>query len=379
MWERIREIIRKEFIQTLRDPRMRALLIGPPILQLIIFGYAVNLDISTVRIAWMDGDQTYQSRELLAAFEGSGYFEIVAETERQAEMQELLDHGDVDAVISIFPGFSRNVERGQTAAVQILVDGTNSNTASIASSYANQVLAAFAQNLNAAGNRRRAAAGAASPPKPAVAAQSRVWFNPELASRVYFVPGVVANILALVTIILTSMSIVREREIGTMEQLMVTPIRPVELMLGKMLPFALIGLFEAALIIGGALLIFGIPMRGSMLLMFACSMLFLMSTLGAGLFMSTISQTQQQAMMASFFFFMPAMLLSGFSFPIANMPVAVQYLTYLNPLRYFMEIVRGLFLKGVGIEALWPQMAALLIFGVLILGLSAVRFHKRLD
>jgi len=175
------------------------------------------------------------------------------------------------------------------------------------------------------------------------------------------------------------MSIVREREIGTMEQLMVTPIRPVELMLGKLLPFGVIGLFESLLVTGAALLVFGIPLRGSILLLFGCSALFLLSTLGVGLFLSTVSQTQQQAMMASFFFFMPAMLLSGFSFPIANMPTAVQYLTYLNPLRYFMQIVRGLFLKGVGVESLWQQMASLALFGLLILGLSAVRFHKRLD
>jgi ABC-2 type transport system permease protein len=379
MWERIREIMRKEFLQTLRNPRMRALLFAPPILQLIIFGYAVNLDIENVRIAWMDGDQTSESRELRAAFEGSGYFQIVNEPQREEDMQELLDHSDVEGVISIFPGFSRDVQRGATAAVQILVDGTNSNTASIVSSYANQILAAYAQKLRTTRNSRGAISGAGIAPKPSVSAQSRVWFNPELASRVYFVPGVVVNIIALVTIILTSMSIVREREIGTMEQLMVTPIRPVELMLGKLLPFGVIGLFEVCLVVGAALLVFGIPMRGSMLLLFSCSALFLLSTLGVGLFLSTVSHTQQQAMMASFFFFMPALLLSGFSFPIANMPTAVQYLTYLNPLRYFMQIVRGLFLKGVGIESLWQQMAALLAFGVLILGLSAVRFHKRLD
>jgi len=371
--------MRKEFLQTLRNPRMRALLFIPPILQLLIFGYAVNLDIENVRIAWMDSDQTPESRELRAAFEGSGYFHIVAEPQRGEDMQELLDHSNIEGVISIFPGFSRDMQRGTSAAVQILVDGTNSNTASIVSSYANQILAAYAQKARAVRNRRGAISDAGIAPKPSVYAQSRVWFNPDLASRVYFVPGVVVNIIALVTIILTSMSIVREREIGTMEQLMVTPIRPVELMLGKLLPFGVIGLFEVSLIVSAALLIFGIPMRGSLLLLFGCSALFLLNTLGVGLFLSTVSQTQQQAMMASFFFFMPALLLSGFSFPIANMPIAVQYLTYLNPLRYFMQIVRGLFLKGVGIESLWQQMAALFVFGVLILGLSAMRFHKRLD
>ena len=227
--------------------------------------------------------------------------------------------------------------------------------------------------------RPRSYRGPAPSVIPVLTAQSRVWFNPDLRSRVYFVPGVIVNIIALVTIMLTAMSIVREKEIGTMEQLMVTPIRPFELIMGKLLPFAMVGIFEVALVVVAALLIFQIPLRGSILLLFGCSVLFLLSTLGVGLFISTISQTQQQAMMSSFFFFMPAMLLSGFAFPIRNMPVPVQYLTYLNPLRYFMQIVRDLFLKGVGVESLWQEMAALAIFGAAILGLSALRFQKTLD
>jgi ABC-2 type transport system permease protein len=214
---------------------------------------------------------------------------------------------------------------------------------------------------------------------PSITARSRVWFNPNLRSRDYFVPGIVVNIIALVTIMLTAMSIVREKEIGTMEQLMVTPIRPVELMLGKMLPFALVGIVDVSLVTTAALLIFHIPLRGSILLLLVCSMTFLLTTLGVGLFISTISNTQQQALMSSFFFFMPAFMLSGFAFPIRNMPESIQYVTYLNPLRYFMQIVRGIFLKGTGLEILWPQTLALLIFGTVILGLSALRFRKRLD
>ena len=199
-------------------------------------------------------------------------------------------------------------------------------------------------------------------------------------SRNYFVPGVIVNIIMMVTLMLTALAIVREKEIGTMEQLMVTPIRPIELMLGKTLPFALVGLFDMVLVTAVALLVFHIPLRGSLLLLLLrLRVLFLMTTLGAGLFISTISHTQQQAMMATFFFFMPAFMLSGFTFPIRNMPVAVQWLTYLNPLRYFMEIVRGIFLKGSGVDVLWPQMVALAVFGVTILMLSARRFHKRLD
>ncbi len=296
-----------------------------------------------------------------------------------------MDRGKAQAVIRVLPGFSRDIKRGNAASVQVLVDGTNSNTASIVSSYASQVIAGYAARVMASQQNSRlmpasAKMGGAFPSViPVLTAQYRVWFNPDLRSRVYFVPGVIVNIIALVTIMLTAMSVVREKEIGTMEQLMVTPITPFELIVGKLLPFAMVGVVQVALVVAAALLIFRIPLRGSVLLLFACTVLFLLSTLGVGLFISTISQTQQQAMISSFFFFMPAMLLSGFAFPIRNMPQPVQYLTYLNPLRYFMQIVRDLFLKGAGIESLWRQMIALMVFGVAILGLSALRFRKKLD
>ncbi len=385
MWERIREIIRKEFRQTLRDPRMRVLLIGPPILQLIIFGYAVNLDVEHSRLAWVDADRTPESRELRAAFEGSTYFEVSAAPENDAAVQAMVDHGDVIAAVRVLPGFARDIRRGNASSVQILLDGTNSNTAAIVSSYATQIVSGYAARVLAgqqnskilARSTRGPAPGAGS--LPGLAAQTRVWFNAALKSRDYFVPGVVMNIIALVTVMLTSMSIVREKEIGTMEQLMVTPIRPIELMLGKILPFAGVGIFEVGIVTAAALLVFRTPFRGNALELLACAILFLLTTLGTGLFISTISNTQQQAMMSSFFFFLPAMLLSGFSFPIPNMPTAVQYLTYLNPLRYFMQILRGIFLKGVGIDILWPEMVALALFGAAIIVLSALRFHKRLD
>jgi ABC-2 type transport system permease protein len=385
MWNRILGIIRKEFLQTLKDPRTRGLLFGPPILQLILFGYAVNLDVENARTAWIDADHTPESRDLLAAFQSSRYFRITDAPRTDGEIQDLLDHGKVQAAIRVLPGFSRDVQRGSSAQVQILVDGTNSNAAAIVASYATQIVTAYAAKASAGRQnatlmpRTLALGGPASAVIPVFTAQSRVWFNPDLKSRVYFVPGVIVNIIALVTIMLTAMSIVREKEIGTMEQLMVTPIRPVELIMGKLLPFAIVGIIEVALVIVAALLVFGTPIRGSILLLFGCSLLFLLSTLGVGLFISTISLTQQQAMMSSFFFFMPAMLLSGFAFPIRNMPIAVQYLTYLNPLRYFMRIVRGLFLKGAGVESLWQSILALALFGVAILGLSALRFHKKLD
>ncbi len=379
MWRRISEIVRKEFIQTFRDPRARALLFGPPILQLILFGYAVNLDVENARAAWMDMDRTPESRNFLAELQGSRYFRIAASPSSEEEVRSLMDRGEVQAVFRILPGFARDIRRGETATIQILIDGTNSNTAAIVSGYASQAVAAYSGKLQKSRQSSRYAASPVPSALPVLTAQSRVWFNPDLKSRVYFVPGVIVNIIALVTIMLTAMSIVREKEIGTMEQLMVTPIKPVELVLGKILPFAMVGIIEVALVVVAALMVFRMPIRGSLFLLFGCSVLFLLSTLGVGLFISTLSQTQQQAMMASFFFFMPAMLLSGFAFPIRNMPAPVQYLTYLNPLRYFMQIVRDLFLKGVGIEFLWKNMAALLVFGAAILILSALRFRKKLD
>lgn len=383
MWERIWVILRKEIRQTLREPRMRVVLFVPPLVQLIVFGYAVNLDVDNTRIAWMDRDHTPQSRDLLAAFEGSRRFQVAAIPADDNQVRELMDAGEVQAVVSVMPGFARDISRGRTAAVQILVDGTNSNTASLVSSYAGDIVSDYsARALEKQMRQRLMAAGGSAPVNlstPELVARSRVWFNPDLRSRNYFVPGVVANIIMMVTLMLTALAIVREKEIGTMEQLMVTPMRPIELMIGKTLPFAAVGLLDVAVITTAALVVFHIPLRGSVLLLVGCSILFLLTSLGAGLFLSTISQTQQQAMMASFFFSTPAFMLSGFAFPIRNMPEVVQYLTYLNPLRYFMEIVRGIFLKGTGISVLWPQMLALAVYGVAVMTLSALRFHKRLD
>ena len=385
MWERIREIVRKELLQALREPRMRVVLVIPPLIQLIIFGYAVNLDVETSRLAWMDRDRTPASRELYEAFAGSERFQMVAAPSRESEVEDLLDHGRVHAVVRVLPGFGRDIARGKITRVQVLLDSSNSNTASIVSAYASGVITAYGNRVRARQQRARLVVRPTRAGEPVAAApppleiRSRVWFNPDLRSRNYYVPGVVINIITLVTIMLTAMAIVREKEIGTMEQLLVTPIRPVELMIGKTLPFALVGLFDLVLVTVVALVLFRIPFRGSPLLLLGSALLFLLTTLGIGLFLSTISQTQQQAMMASFFFFMPAFMLSGFAFPIRNMPVPVQMLSYLNPLRYFMEISRNIFLKGTGITVLWPQMLALLVFGVTILGLSSLRFRKRLD
>jgi ABC-2 type transport system permease protein len=371
MFKRTFEILLKEFRQTLRDPHMRVMLVLPPLVQLLLFGYAVNLDVDKVVIAWMDRDYSVQSRELLAEFQGSGRFEIAALPDSEDEVQRLMDSEKVQGVVRVLPGFGRDIQRGDTTSVQILIDGTNSNTASIVSSQASTVVSDYGRQISV--NR----AGGHEP--KGLAPRSRVWFNPDLHSRLYFVPGVLANLVAFMTIMMTGMAVVREKEIGTMEQLMVTPIRPVELILGKAIPFALVGLFNMTTITIAALVIFHVPFRGSAAFLIGSTMVFLMTSLGLGLFVSTISKTQQQAEMATFFIMQPVFMLSGFAVPIRNMPDAIQYLTYLNPLRYYMDIVRGVFLKGSGMDVLWPQVLALAVFGVVIMGLIVLRFSKRLD
>ena len=383
MWERILEVVIKECRQMLRDTRMRIMLFAQPIVQLTLFGFAVNLDVDRVPMGWFDGDRSQTSRELLAGFEGSGRFRLVAVAATDTEVQHLLDSGKVQVVVRVLPGFARDLQRGHTAGVEVLIDGTNSNIASLVSSYSSEVISRFSTGvLEQRINTRRLATGGSSPaaiPLPGVEARARIWFNPDLRSRFYFVPGVLVTIMMIVTVSLTALAIVREKEIGTMEQLMVTPLRPIELMLGKTLPFALVGIVQVFLVVGAAILVFRVPFRGNPLLLLACAFLYLMTTLGAGLFISTISHTQHQAMMAMFFFVVPAFILSGFAFPIQNMPVFVQYLTYLDPLRYFMEIVRGIFLKGTGFSTLWPQMLALGAYGTGVIALSAIRFRKTLD
>ncbi len=383
MWERIREMIVKELKQTLREPKMRATLIMPPLIQLLVFGYAVNLDVEHAKLAWMDQDRTIESRELLEQFTGSGRFTIVRFLESEQDTQLTLDRSEVEGVVRILPGFAADLARGRTASVQVLVDGTNSNTASIVSTQCTQVIRQFsAKKLEKLQRQKlvgRAVDRPLSAPLPTLTIEPRVWFNPELRSRNYFVPGVLVNIIMLVTLSLTSMAIVREKEIGTMEQLMVTPIRPIELIIGKTLPFAAIGMIQLLFITMVGMLVFRVPLNGNPGLLVFSSLFFIECTLGLGLFISTISNTQQQAMMTTLFLFQPMFMLSGFSFPIRNMPEIVQWVTYLNPMRYYMEVVRGIFLKGVGIEILWPKILALAVLGTTILAISAMRFRKRLD
>ena len=329
----------------------------------------------------MDEDHTPYSRELFSGFQGSGHFIIAATPQSEHDMQDLMDRGQVQGVVRVLPGFAQDIQRGRPTSVQVLIDGSDSNSASLISAYAGQTVARFTSKVLTERQRMRMVSSPApfQPRIPRVVAEARVWFNPELKSRNYFVPGVIVNIIMLVTLSLTTMAIVREKEIGTMEQLMVTPIRPMELILGKTLPFVLIGFWDMVLVIAASLLIFHVPFVGSFWLLSFSAFLFILTTLGAGLLISTVSQTQQQANMATFLIFQPFMMLSGFTFPIRSMPEVIQWFTYLNPMRYFLEIVRGIFLRGSGMDTLWPDMLAMAVFGVTILTLSVLRFHKTME
>jgi ABC-2 type transport system permease protein len=372
---RIRRVFMKELIQTLRDKRMRMTLIIPPIFQLIIFGYAANLDVKHIRAAVRDLDQSVDSRDLISRFRQSKYFDILFYPQNQQETERLILKNEIILSLEIPPDFSRKLKKGDTATVQILVDGTESNTAMIALGYVSKILGDYSSlvmihRLNQEGMIEFEEAG--------VELEHRIWFNPNLESRLFYVPGVIASIAFLIPVILTAQAIVREKEIGTLEQIMVTPIRSWELMVGKTLPFALIGLLDVVMIALIGVFWFEVPLRGNPLILLCGAALFLLSSVATGLFISTISSTQQQAQISTFFFAMPAFILSGFAFPIDNMPGWVQPLTYAIPLRYFLVIIRGVFLKGIGLEILWPQMVALAGLGGAMILLSSLRFRKRL-
>ncbi|MEI6593286.1 MAG: ABC transporter permease [Holophagaceae bacterium] len=373
MLERLARMLIKEFIQVFRNPRMRAVVFVMPVVQVLIIGYAVNTDVRHVPLAVYDLDRTPASRDLLARFEGSGCFDVVRRIQTEPEIQAVLDAGEAKTVLRINRGFAEDLDGGRTALAQLLLDGSDSNTASIILGYAARIAADFNRSLIE--QRFAKSAGLRLEADP-VALAWRAWFNPNLESRNFFVPGVLAMLVAVVSIILSSMAIVREREIGTMEQIMVTPIGRLEFILGKTIPFALIGFLDVALITVIAVFWFQVPLLGNPLFLFLGTGLYLLSTLGVGLYISTVSTTQQQAMMTAFFFMLPAFMLSGFVYPIANMPKVVQWFTYLNPLRYYLVIIRGVFLKGLGLAVLWPQLLALAILGATMLLLAAGRFRK---
>jgi len=375
MFGRVRYLFVKELIQVLRDKRLRITLIFPPIFQLIVFGYAANLDVKHINTAVRDLDQSVESRELITRFGSSKYFDIISYPQTPKEIEALIKKGDVILSIEIPSDFSKKLKKGNTAIVQIILDGTESNTAMIALGYVGRILSEYSTTIMIKRLNREGMVGFE---EAGVELEQRIWFNPNAESRLFYVPGVIASIAFLIPIILTAQAIVREREIGTLEQIMVTPIRSWELMLGKTLPFAMIGLADAIMIALIGVFWFEVPLRGNPLILLLGNVLFLMSSVGIGLFISTISSTQQQAQISTFFFMMPAFILSGFAFPLENMPEWLQTITYANPLRYFLIIIRGVFLKGNGLDILWSEMLALAILGGFMIILSSLRFQKRL-
>lgn len=373
MFERLYHMLVKEFIQVLRNPRMRAVIFIVPVVQVLIIGYAVSTDVRHIATAVYDLDNTPASRDLVARFSGSGCFDITRRIQSEADVQRAMDSGEIKALLRLNRGFGEDLAGGRTAQAQLLLDGSDSNTASVVMGYASRIAADF--NRTQMAERLGRSMGARLTEDP-VSLVSRAWFNPNLDSRNFFVPGVLAMLVAVVSIILSSMAIVREREIGTMEQIMVTPIGRLEFILGKTIPFVLIGFIDVILISLIAVFWFRVPMLGNPPVLLLGTGLYLLSTLGVGLFISTVSSTQQQAMMTAFFFMLPAFMLSGFTYPITNMPEVVKVLTYLNPLRYYLVIIRGVYLKGLGFQVLWPQMAALALLGAGMLALAAGRFRK---
>jgi ABC-2 type transport system permease protein len=371
-WLRIREMVRKEFIQLFRDKRNRPILIIAPVLMLLIFGYVVNYDIKLIRVAMMDQSRSRESRLLVDALTAGGIFRVTHLPATTGELEQLLLAGKVDLAVKVPPDFSSRIRSGRTAAVQVLADGSLSNMASVRIVYTTMAIDRFNAGLIHELMMRELDYGK-------IDGRIRTWYNPNLDSQHFFVPGIVAFLVMLISLLLTSIAIIKERETGTMEQLIVTPLKPVELIVGKTIPYTIIAIAQMLVVTALAVFWFDLPLAGSVVQLFFATCLFLLSTLGIGLLISTVSKTQQQAMMTTFFVIMPSFMLSGFVFPIANMPVVVQWLTYLNPLRYFLVIIRGIFLKGVGLTLLWPQFAALAVLGIVVFAAAIGRFRKRLD
>jgi ABC-2 type transport system permease protein len=369
---RLTHVIRKEFLELRQDPRLFGIVIMAPIIQLTMLGYAATTDVRNVPLVIVDRDGTSESRDLISRFEASQSFLVIDRVASVTQVDDYLDSGRAWMALTIPADYGRHVREGTPTAVQVVADGTDANSTNVALGYAGALVNDYARELGAASGRTVST--------PLVSADVRVWFNPQLESRDFMIPGILAMLLLVVTTNLSSMAIVRERELGTLEQLNVTPIARWELILGKMLPYALIGVIDVLLVVVVAVFWFEVPLRGSFALLLAMCLIYLLTTLGLGLFVSTISATQQQAMMtASFFFLIPMVFLSGFVFPIENMPAVVQPVTYLIPLRYFLVILRDIFLKGVGLETFWPEALALFGWGVGILTLATLRSSKRLS
>ena len=366
----------KEFLQIRRDRRMIPVIFVAPVVQIAVFGFAVNTDVTDVPTVLVDQDRSAASRDLLRRFVRSGYFELVGVEERASEVDRWLVTGRAQLGLVIGPGFGAALASGRRAALQVIADGSDAASVNIALGYAGALVRGLGADIQL--ERLRAAGGLARPGQ--VELEPRVFYNPDLKSRWFYVPAVLAMVLMVMTMLLSAMGVVREKEIGTMEQLIVTPIRPWQLIVGKLAPFGAIGVIQVFLVTAVTVFGFSVPLRGSFPLLLGLTVLFLLNTLGLGLLVSTLVETQQQAMMAAVFTAMvPMIYLSGLIFHIENMPRVIQLVTYAVPLRYYAEIIRGVFLRGSAIDVLWPEALMLLGMGLFLLAVAALRFRKRLD
>jgi ABC-2 type transport system permease protein len=373
----IRALIRKQIIEIRSSAQLRALTLIAPLLQMTLFGFAANLDVATVRTAVVDMDRSAQSRALVARFESTGMFEVGEQLEKYSDADRVLLAGESKLVLVIPRGFERKILTHRPAQLQALIDGSDGYVAGIAGAYAGAVVADYSRDVLLDMQRVTPAGRVMA---PSVEPQTRVWYNPDLKTRRYFIPGIFGLLLMITTVIASSTSIVKERENGTLEQLVVSPVRPYQIIIGKLAPFAVTATLTMLNLLVLARLVFGISMRGNFFLFLALTIVFEIVVLGLGLFISTISRTQQQASFTTTFFVLPPFLfLSGFSFPIENMPDWIQMLTYAIPLRYYLDVIRGIFMTGAGFAELWPSLVAMLAIGVVIFGASILRFRKSLE
>ena len=373
MLSEIRPIIRKEFLQIRRDTRTLGILLFLPAFLLVMYGYALNFDVKHVALAVVDLEKSQRSHDFCDNFLHSEYFDLKASLDRTADIDRLLARNKIQAALIIPPTFSKDLLAGRVTSVQVIVDGAESTIASTAVGYINSIVQAYSTDILLEMVKR----GEGARLRPALDIEPRVWFNPELKSARFLVPGLMAFILMITVTISTSFSVVREREKGSIEQIIVSPVKPAELILGKTIPYALISLVSAHLILIFGYLLFGVSVKGNYFLLLLGIILFLVGGLGYGLIISTVAHTQQMAFIISTMTtLVPTFILSGFVFPIRNMPIPIQALTYIIPARYFLVILRAVMLKGVGLSAIWPQLLSLLIFAMLVLSLSAVRLRR---
>lgn len=377
MFTRIWPLVIKEFQELRRDRYAIIRLVIPPLLQLLIFGYAATFEVYHVSTAVLDQDRSQESRAFVSRFTASGRFVITDTAYSDRDLADAIEHNDAVVGIVIHAGFAQDLRNGQSAPVQVVVDGTNSNTALISLGYVGQIATRFASDYAADLAARTAPLLAARMPQ--VDLETRAFYNPNLNGKWFFVPGIIGTLMMMLIVNLTAFAIVREREVGTLEQIMVTPIRSYEYILGKTIPAFLIGLVEAAFIGVAGVLWFRVPFVGSVLLLLGGTTLFLLSASALGLLLSTLARTQQQAFASNFFVLNPLFILSGFAFPIASMPAALRWFAAINPTRYYLVVIRATFLKDVGFEVLWPNFAAMAAIGAVLLGVSIWRFRKTLD